>query len=84
MKFTTTPTEWVYENEHLRCGNKYLDMKRGWVYSLKISDKPGNVTFDIENGKILAKYNGAIIGSDYASYVTMSSDMSAELEDNVS
>lgn len=28
LKFTTTPTEWVYEKEHLRCGNKYLDMKR--------------------------------------------------------
>lgn len=83
LKFTTTPTEWVYEKEHLRCGNKYLDMKRNgiWSYSLKISDKPGNVTFDIENGKILAKYNGTF--SDNASYVTMSSDMSAELEDNV-
>lgn len=35
LKFTTTPTEWVYENEHLRCGNKYLDMKGNgiWGYS---------------------------------------------------
>lgn len=86
LKFTTTPKEWVYENKKLRCGNKYLDIKRNGYfnpsYELKTSDNVGSgVTFEIKDGKIYANYRGDVY--KYNGYVTMSSDMSAELEDNV-
>ena len=78
LKFTTTPTEWVYENEHLRCGNKYLDLTL-FANDLKISNSVGDgVTFEIENGKIHGKYVGGITGITYDGYVTMASNFDAE------
>lgn len=86
LKFTTTPTEWILENKKVKYGDIYLDIKRnGYLnpsYELKTSDNVGSgVTFEIKDGKIYANYSGDIY--KYDGYVTMSSDMSAELEDNV-
>lgn len=78
LKFTTTPTEWVYEKEHLRCGNKYLDLTL-FANDLKISNSVGDgVTFEIENGKIHGKYVGGFTGNTYDGYVTMASNFDAE------
>lgn len=78
LKFTTTPTEWVYENKHLRCGNKYLDLTL-FANDLKISNSVGDgVTFEIENGKIHGKYVGGFTGNTYDGYVTMASNFDAE------
>lgn len=78
LKFTTTPTEWVYENKHLRCGNKYLDLTL-FANDLKISNSVGDgVTFEIENGKIHGKYVGGLTGNTYDGYVTMASNFDAE------
>lgn len=86
LKFTTTPTEWILENKKVKYGDIYLDIKRNGYfnpsYELKTSDNVGSgVTFEIKDGKIYANYSGDIY--KYDGYVTMSSDMSAELEDNV-
>lgn len=86
LKFTTTPTEWILENKKVKYGDIYLDIKRkGYFnpsYELKTSDNVGSgVTFEIKDGKIYANYRGDVY--KYDGYVTMSSDMSAELEDNV-
>lgn len=78
LKFTTTPTEWVYENKKLRCGDKYLDLTL-FANDLKISNSVGDgVTFEIENGKIHGKYVGGIMGFTYDGYVTMASNFDAE------
>lgn len=78
LKFTTTPTEWVYENKHLRCGNKYLDLTL-FANDLKILNSVGDgVTFEIENGKIHGKYVGGFTGNTYDGYVTMASNFDAE------
>lgn len=78
LKFTTTPTEWVYENKKLRCGDKYLDLTL-FANDLKISNSVGDgVTFEIENGKIHVKYVGGFTGITYDGYVTMASNFDAE------
>ncbi len=78
LKFTTTPTEWVYENKKLRCGDKYLDLTL-FANDLKISNSVGDgVTFEIENGKIHGKYVGGFTGITYDGYVTMASNFDAE------
>lgn len=78
LKFTTTPTEWVYENKKLRCGDKYLDLTL-FANDLKISNSVGDgVTFEIENGKIHGKYVGGFMGFTYDGYVTMASNFDAE------
>lgn len=78
LKFTTTPTEWVYENKKLRCGDKYLDLTL-FANDLKISKSVGDgVTFEIENGKIHVKYVGGFTGITYDGYVTMASNFDAE------
>lgn len=86
LKFTTTPTEWILENKKVKYGDIYLDIKRNGYfnpsYELKTSDNVGSgVTFEIKDGKIYANYSGDIY--KYDGYVTMASDMSAELGDNV-
>lgn len=83
LKFTTTPTEWVYENKKLRCGKKYLDLPF-FKGDLKVSDNVGDgVTFEIENGKIHGYYVGATLGRKYDGYVAMDSNMDGVLNSNV-
>lgn len=86
LKFTTTPKEWVYENKKLRCGNKYLDIKRdGYfnpTYNLVMSTSVGDgVTFEVKNGSVFGKYNG--IAYDSEGYISMSSDGKAVLNKSV-
>lgn len=86
LKFTTTPKEWVYENKKLKCGGKYLNIKRdGYVnptYNLVMSTSVGDgVTFEVKNGSVFGKYNG--IAYDSEGYISMSSDGKAVLNKSV-
>lgn len=86
LKFTTTPKEWVYENKKLKCGGKYLNIKRdGYVnptYNLVMSTSVGDgVTFEVKNGSVFGKYNGTFYDSE--GYISMSSDGKAVLNKSV-
>lgn len=77
LKFTTTPVEWILEGKKLKCGGKYLNIKRdGFVnptYNLVMSTSVGDgVTFEVKNGSVFGKYNGTVYDSE--GYISMSSD----------
>ena len=86
LKFTTTPVEWILEGKKLKCGGKYLNIKRdGFVnptYNLVMSTSVGDgVTFEVKNGSVFGKYNGTVYDSE--GYISMSSDGKAVLNKSV-
>lgn len=86
LKFTTTPVEWILEGKKLKCGGKYLNIKRdGFVnptYNLVMSTSVGDgVTFEVKNGSVFGKYNGTVYDSE--GYISMSSDGKAVLNRSV-
>lgn len=86
LKFTTTPVEWILEGKKLKCGGKYLNIKRdGFVnptYNLVMSTSVGDgVTFEVKNGSVFGKYNGTFYDSE--GYISMSSDGKAVLNKSV-
>lgn len=86
LKFTTTPVEWILEGKKLKCGGKYLNIKRDGVfnptYNLVMSTSVGDgVTFEVKNGSVFGKYNGAVYDSE--GYISMSSDGKAVLNKSV-
>lgn len=86
LKFTTTPVEWILEGKKLKCGGKYLNIKRnGYVnptYNLVMSTSVGDgVTFEVKNGSVFGKYNGTVYDSE--GYISMSSDGKAVLNKSV-
>lgn len=86
LKFTTTPVEWILEGKKLKCGGKYLNIKRdGFVnptYNLVMSTSVGDgVTFEVKNGSVFGKYNGSFYDSE--GYISMSSDGKAVLNKSV-
>lgn len=86
LKFTTTPVEWILEGKKLKCGGKYLNIKRdGFVnptYNLVMSTSVGDgVTFEVKNGSVFGKYNGTVYNSE--GYISMSSDGKAVLNKSV-
>lgn len=86
LKFTTTPVEWILEGKKLKCGGKYLNIKRdGYfnpTYNLVMSTSVGDgVTFEVKNGSVFGKYNG--IAYDSEGYISMSSDGKAVLNKSV-
>lgn len=86
LKFTTTPVEWILEGKKLKCGGKYLNIKRDGVfnptYNLVMSTSVGDgVTFEVKNGSVFGKYNGTVYDSE--GYISMSSDGKAVLNKSV-
>ena len=86
LKFTTTPVEWILEGKKLKCGGKYLNIKRDGVfnptYNLVMSTSVGDgVTFEVKNGSVFGKYNGTVYDSE--GYISMSSDGKAILNKSV-
>lgn len=86
LKFTTTPVEWILEGKKLKCGGKYLNIKRDGLvnptYNLVMSTSVGDgVTFEVKNGSVLGKYNGTFYDSE--GYISMSSDGKAVLNKSV-
>lgn len=86
LKFTTTPVEWILEGKKLKCGGKYLNIKRDGLvnptYNLVMSTSVGDgVTFEVKNGSVFGKYNGTVYDSE--GYISMSSDGKAVLNKSV-
>lgn len=86
LKFTTTPVEWIWEGKKLKCGGKYLNIKRDGLvnptYNLVMSTSVGDgVTFEVKNGSVFGKYNGTVYDSE--GYISMSSDGKAVLNKSV-
>lgn len=86
LKFTTTPVEWILEGKKLKCGGKYLNIKRDGIvnptYNLVMSTSVGDgVTFEVKNGSVFGKYNGTVYDSE--GYISMSSDGKAVLNKSV-
>lgn len=86
LKFTTTPVEWILEGKKLKCGGKYLNIKRNGIvnptYNLVMSTSVGDgVTFEVKNGSVFGKYNGTVYDSE--GYISMSSDGKAVLNKSV-
>lgn len=86
LKFTTTPVEWIWEGKKLKCGGKYLNIKRNGIvnptYNLVMSTSVGDgVTFEVKNGSVFGKYNGTVYDSE--GYISMSSDGKAVLNKSV-